>query len=115
MRLGAHKAVLTPGSRAAQCYRATEISERHRHRYEFNNVYRQQFAAHGMQVVGTSPDGALVEIVEIPDHPWFIAVQFHPEFKSQPICPHPLFAGFITAAVQRHAVRAERSQEVETR
>jgi CTP synthase len=107
MRLGAQPARLVPGSRAAECYGTSEISERHRHRYEFNNVYRQQFAAHGMQVVGTSPDGALVEIVEIPDHPWFVAVQFHPEFKSQPTRPQPLFDGFIAAAVQRHTGRPE--------
>ena len=112
MRLGAHQAKLTPGSRAAECYRATEISERHRHRYEFNNAYRQQFAAHGMQVVGTSPDGALVEIVELANHPWFLAVQFHPEFKSQPTRPQPLFAGFVAAAVQRQKVRGERASEV---
>jgi len=111
MRLGAHPARLQPDSRAAECYGATEISERHRHRYEFNNVYRQQFAAHGMSFVGTSPDGSLVEIVEIPDHPWFVAVQFHPEFKSQPTHPQPLFAGFIAAAVQRHLVRTERLQK----
>jgi CTP synthase len=115
MRLGAHPATLSPGSKAADCYQAEQISERHRHRYEFNNAYRQQFAANGMQIVATSPDGALVEIVEIPDHPWFVAVQFHPEFKSQPIAPHPLFAGFIYAAVERHVSRAEVAREMETR
>ncbi|NUQ63431.1 MAG: CTP synthase [Pirellulales bacterium] len=99
MRLGAQPAVLAPGSRAIQCYGTQGISERHRHRYEFNNVYREQFAARGMLFAGTSPDGALVEIVELPDHPWFVAVQFHPEFKSQPTRPHPLFDGFIAAAV----------------
>jgi CTP synthase len=114
MRLGAHPAKLVPGSKAADCYGTEEISERHRHRYEFNNAYRQQFAAHGMQVVGTSPDGSLVEIVEIPDHPWFVAVQFHPEFKSQPTAPQPLFAGFVGAALRRHTARIERTQEVET-
>ena len=114
MRLGAHPARLVPGSKAAECYAAQDISERHRHRYELNNAYRQQFAAHGMQVTGTSPDGLLVEIVEIPEHPWFVAVQFHPEFKSQPTAPQPLFAGFIGAAVERHTAAAERSQEVET-
>ena len=101
MRLGAHAAKLAPGSRSAACYGRQEIAERHRHRYEFNNAYREQFAAHGMEAVGTSPDGALVEIVEIPAHPWFVAVQFHPEFKSQPTRPHPLFAGFIGAALKR--------------
>jgi CTP synthase len=113
MRLGAQPTKLVADSRAAACYRTDEVSERHRHRYEFNNVYRQQFAAHGMNVVGTSPDGALVEIVEIPEHPWFLAVQFHPEFKSQPTKPHPLFAGFINAAVRRHACRPERKTEPE--
>jgi CTP synthase len=115
MRLGAHPARLVPGSKAAECYAAEEISERHRHRYEFNNAYRQQFAAQGMDVVGTSPDGVLVEIVEIPEHPWFVAVQFHPEFKSQPTAPQPLFAGFIGAAVEHHATGAERSHEVKTK
>jgi CTP synthase len=112
MRLGAHVATLAPESRAAAAYGATVISERHRHRYEFNNVYRQQFAANGMAIAGLSPDGSLVEVVEIPDHPWFIAVQYHPEFKSQPIKPHPLFAGFVTAAVERHAQRTEKQSEV---
>jgi CTP synthase len=115
MRLGAHPARLRPGSKAAECYGAEEISERHRHRYEFNNVYRQQFTAHGMEMIGMSPDGSLVEIVEIPEHPWFVAVQFHPEFKSQPTRPHPLFDGFIGAAVRRHASRAEKSGEAPAR
>jgi len=109
MRLGARPAALAPGSRVAACYAAQTISERHRHRYEFNNAYRQQYAARGMQATGTSPDGTLVEIVEIPEHPWFVGVQYHPEFKSQPTRPHPLFAGFIGAAVQRRLGKAERS------
>ncbi len=103
MRLGAQPAELVPESRAAECYKTEKISERHRHRYEFNNDYRRQFADCEMQITGTSPDGKLVEIVEVPDHPWFLAVQFHPEFKSQPIAPQPLFAGFIGAAVEYHA------------
>ena len=107
MRLGAQPACLAPGSRAAACYGTLNISERHRHRYEFNNLYRQQFIDRGMQMVGTSPDGALVEIVEIPTHPWFVGVQYHPEFKSQPTRPHPLFAGFVGAALKRHPARAE--------
>jgi CTP synthase len=107
MRLGTQPATLATGSRAARCYGAETISERHRHRYEFNNAYRQQFEAGGMCVVGTSPDGSLVEIVEIPAHPWFVAVQFHPEFKSQPTRPHPLFAGFVGAAVERHRTVGE--------
>ena len=106
MRLGAHPACLRPGSKAAQCYGATEISERHRHRYEFNNAYREQFEARGMCPVGLSPDGTLVEVVEIAAHPWFVAVQYHPEFKSQPTRPHPLFAGFVGAAV-RHRLAVQ--------
>lgn len=99
MRLGAQPTVLTEGSFAATCYDTNYIEERHRHRYEFNNTYRQQFAANGMLIAGTSPDGALVEIVELPDHPWFVAVQYHPEFKSKPIAAQPLFAGLVGAAV----------------
>jgi len=112
MRLGAHPARLAPGSVAAECYGTETISERHRHRYEFNNEYRRQFAACGMEVTGTSPDGGLVEIVEIPEHPWFVAVQFHPEFKSQPIRPHPLFAGFVGAALRRRLARTGQSQQL---
>jgi CTP synthase len=92
---------LADGSKSLERYGRKEISERHRHRYEFNNDYREQFASLGLRVVGTSPDGSLVEIIEIPSHPWFVAVQFHPEFKSQPTRPHPLFSGFIAAAVAR--------------
>jgi CTP synthase len=105
MRLGAQPTRLEPGSLAARCYGKTDISERHRHRYEFNNVYRQQFTAHGMRFSGTSPDGSLVEVIELPEHPWFLAVQYHPEFKSKPTAPQPLFAGFIGAAVQRNRSR----------
>ena len=108
MRLGAQPARLEPGSLAAECYGKTEISERHRHRYEFNNQYRQRFAAHGMRFAGTSPDGSLVEVIELPEHPWFVAVQYHPEFKSKPTLPQPLFAGFIGAAVERNRSRGER-------
>jgi len=79
----------------------TEISERHRHRYEVNTNYAKQLAQHGMQVSGWSPDGRLPEIMEIPDHPWFIGVQFHPELKSRPLEPHPLFTSFIAAAVRK--------------
>ena len=101
MRLGAQPAKLDPTSHAAAAYEKHEISERHRHRFEFNNAYRKRFSAHGMRFTGTSPDDSLVEIIEVPEHPWFLAVQFHPEFKSQPTNPHPLFAGFVEAAVQR--------------
>jgi CTP synthase len=114
MRLGAHPAQLTPGSHAATAYGTTSISERHRHRYEFNNTYRQQFAAHGLQFAGTSPDGELVEIVEIADHPWFVGVQFHPEFKSQPTQSHPLFSGFVAAALQKRLTRSDRGAEAES-
>ena len=106
MRLGAQPARLVAGSLAARCYGTEAISERHRHRYEFNNVYRQQFEAAGMSMVGTSPDGSLVEIIEVAEHPWFVAVQFHPEFKSQPTRPHPLFAGFIGAALEHRLSRS---------
>ena len=101
MRLGAYPATLTPGSKVAEVYGTTEISERHRHRYEVNVNYAQQLAKHGMEVSGWSPDGLLPEIMEIPDHPWFIGVQFHPELKSRPLEPHPLFTSFIAAAVQK--------------
>jgi len=101
MRLGAQPAKLDPTSKVFDLYGEENISERHRHRYEFNNVYRSQFEAHGMLIAGTSPDDSLVEIVELPNHPWFVAVQFHPEFKSKPTAAQALFAGFIEAAVRR--------------
>ncbi len=98
MRLGAFPALLKPGSRIAEIYGATEISERHRHRYEVNFTYRDQLELKGLVFAGTSPDGLLPETVEIPGHPWFIGVQYHPELKSRPFEPHPLFASFIAAA-----------------
>jgi CTP synthase len=101
MRLGAYPAILTPGSRVAQIYGATEISERHRHRYEVNTEYTRDLGEHGFVVSGWSPDGRLPEIMEIPDHPWFLGVQFHPELKSRPLAPHPLFASFIAAAIHQ--------------
>jgi CTP synthase len=102
MRLGAYTAMLKQGSRVSDAYGgATEISERHRHRYEVNASYTEQLAKHGMEVSGWSPDGKLPEIMEIPDHPWFIGVQFHPELKSRPLDPHPLFTSFIAAAVHQ--------------
>lgn len=112
MRLGKQDAVLDEASRSRQCYQQETISERHRHRYEFNNAYRQQFAAHDMLFAGTSPDGSLVEIIELPAHRWFVAVQFHPEFKSKPTKAHSLFAGFIEAAIEKHSVRSEKNQGV---
>ncbi|NBS34829.1 MAG: CTP synthase [Methylocystaceae bacterium] len=98
MRLGAFPALLKSGSRIAEIYGATEISERHRHRYEVNFTYRERLEAKGLVFAGTSPDGLLPETVEIPEHPWFIGVQYHPELKSRPFEPHPLFASFIAAA-----------------
>jgi CTP synthase len=105
MRLGAYPCKLVPGTRAAQAYGVEVVSERHRHRYEFNTAYRELFEKHGMLVSGTSPDGQLVEIVELRDHPWFVAVQFHPEFRSKPNRPHPLFSGFVRAALDYRALR----------
>ncbi len=102
MRLGAQTAHLLSGSKAAAAYGRPIISERHRHRYEFNNQYRQQFEANGLAFSGTSPDHSLVEIIELEQHPWFVAVQFHPEFKSKPTSAHPLFANFVGAALARH-------------
>jgi CTP synthase len=99
MRLGAYPCVLAAGSLAAQAYGAAEIMERHRHRYEFNNAYRATLAAAGLNITGTSPNGELVEIVELADHPWFLGCQFHPEFKSRPMQPHPLFRDYIGAAL----------------
>ena len=101
MRLGAYEAVLAKGSKVAGIYGSTRISERHRHRYEVNTRYRNRLEAAGLRFSGLSPDGLLPEIVEIPDHPWFIGVQFHPELKSRPFEPHPLFASFIGAAVEQ--------------
>ena len=117
MRLGSMPCQLDPQSAAGRSYGCEKIEERHRHRYEFNNLYRQQFEAGGMRFSGTSPDGKLVEIVELADHPWFVAVQFHPEFKSKPLKAHPLFAGFIGASIERRKRRASgnlnESQEAE--
>ena len=101
MRLGAYTARLRPGSRAAQAYGSSEISERHRHRWEVSNAYRDVLAEYGLRLSGQSPDGGLVEVIELPDHVWFIGCQFHPELKSRPTRPHPLFAGFTAAALRR--------------
>jgi len=101
MRLGAYEAKLKPGSKVANIYGDTRISERHRHRWEVNHNYCEQLEAEGLVFSGMSPDGKLPEIVEIPDHPWFIGVQYHPELKSKPFDPHPLFASFIEAAVNQ--------------
>jgi CTP synthase len=101
MRLGAYPAILARGSRVAEIYGATDISERHRHRYEVNTGYKDRLAQHGVRFSGMSPDGLLPEIVEYDNHPWFIGVQFHPELKSRPFAPHPLFSSFIGAAVEQ--------------
>src|SRR3984885_4770928 len=101
MRLGAYLATLQRGSKVADIYQAAEISERHRHRYEVNTAYKDRLAQHGMRFSGMSPDGLLPEIIELEDHPWFIGVQFHPELKSRPFAPHPLFSSFIGAAVEQ--------------
>jgi CTP synthase len=101
MRLGAYPAILSKGSRVSEIYGTTDISERHRHRYEVNTHYKDRLEDKGMRFSGMSPDGLLPEIIEYPDHPWFIGVQFHPELKSRPFEPHPLFASFVGAAVER--------------
>jgi CTP synthase len=99
MRLGAYPCRLQRGSKAAEIYGVPEVSERHRHRYEVSNAYREAFTEHGMRLSGLSPDGSLVEIVELVNHPWFIGCQFHPELQSRPTRPHPLFGAFIAAAL----------------
>jgi CTP synthase len=101
MRLGAYPCTLLPKSRAAALYGSTQISERHRHRFEVNNAYRAQLADKGLVFSGINEELDLVEMIELPNHPHFIACQFHPEFKSKPLVPHPLFAGFVRAALER--------------
>ena len=110
MRLGSHPAKLAANSIIAKAYGSDTINERHRHRYEFNNAYRRQYENSGMRFAGTSPDEQLVESIELPDLPWFVAVQYHPEFKSKPLQAHPLFAGFVRAAIDRHLRRTEGAQ-----
>ena len=105
MRLGAYDCLLKKGSLAHRLYGADKISERHRHRYEFNDAYRAEMEKAGLVVTGENPDTGLVEIVEIPSHPFFIAVQFHPEFKSTPEVPQPIFKGFIEAAIKKHSAQ----------
>lgn len=105
MRLGAYPCELKPGSRSRKIYGADKIMERHRHRYEVNNRYRERLEEKGMVFSGLSPDGRLVEIIELPGHPWFIGCQFHPELKSRPMRPHPLFREFVAAAAQHHKAR----------
>lgn len=109
MRLGAYPCRLARGSRAAEIYGQPEVSERHRHRYEVSNKYRDLFVEKGMKLSGLSPDGQLVEIIELPQHPWFLGCQFHPELQSRPTRPHPLFAGFVAAAMGRKTRRSART------
>lgn len=105
MRLGAYPCKLVKGSLASRLYGEEQISERHRHRFEFNNEYREQLSAAGLEIGGTSPDGTLVEMVELPSHPFYIGCQFHPEFKSRPFAPHPLFVGLVQAALSKKGAR----------
>ncbi|HEX2717758.1 MAG TPA: CTP synthase [Gemmatimonadaceae bacterium] len=115
MRLGAYACRLARGSKAAEMYGVPEISERHRHRYEVSNAFRDRFVTNGLKLSGLSPDGSLVEIVELPAHPWFVGCQFHPELKSRPTRPHPLFAGFIAAALKSKRTRVDdRRPQLET-
>jgi CTP synthase len=106
MRLGSYVCRLKPGSRAAAIYGVSEVSERHRHRYEFNQAYLETIERHGLVVSGLTPDGKFVEIAELPEHPWFVAVQYHPEFKSTPLTPHPLFKDFVRASLARQRERS---------
>ena len=101
LRLGAYPCVIRPGTTMERCYGTLEISERHRHRYEFNNDYREALTSAGLVLSGLSPDGRLVETVELTDQPFFVGVQYHPEFKSRPNHAHPLFKGFVQAALER--------------
>jgi CTP synthase len=107
MRLGAWPCRLEPGSLANRVYGTTEISERHRHRYEFNREYEAALTGAGLRISGATPDATYVEIVELPGHPWFLGCQFHPEFKSRPLAPHPLFAAFIGAAREHSEALSE--------
>ena len=115
MRLGAWAAKLKPGSFAHQAYGQLEISERHRHRYEFNREYEETLVAHGLDITGSTPDGTYVEIVEIREHPWFLGCQFHPEFKSRPLDPHPLFKAFVRASYKNRKLRRATKDEMSTR
>ena len=108
MRLGAYPCLLAKGSFAQQAYGKTEISERHRHRYEFNREFEGVLEAHGLRLTGQTPDGVYVEICEVPDHPWYLGCQFHPEFKSKPLEPHPLFQAFVGAALAHKERKAQR-------
>jgi CTP synthase len=114
MRLGSYACELTPGSLAARVYGTSLIHERHRHRYEFNCLYERTLVEHGLRISGRSPDGKFVEIAELPGHPWYVAVQFHPEFKSKPTRPHPLFAAFVEASYKHKTARGMHRAAAET-
>ena len=101
LRLGSYPCVLTPGTKVAELYGTAKTTERHRHRYEVNNAYRDELQANGMKLAGMSPDGRIVEMIELENHPFFCATQAHPEFKSRPNRPHPLFRGFVGAIASR--------------
>ena len=101
LRLGAYPCMVQPGTTLARCYGAEQISERHRHRYELNNLYRDEIRNAGLTLCGVSPDGRLVEAVELSEQPFFVGVQYHPEFKSRPTHPHPLFLGLISASMKK--------------
>ena len=113
MRLGAWPCKIEPNTLAAKAYGSVEISERHRHRYEFNREYEETLTAAGLRITGSSPDGTYVEIVEIPGHPYFLGCQFHPEFKSKPLEPHPLFTAFIKASYQNRLKRQTEHEKEE--
>jgi CTP synthase len=112
MRLGSYPCLLAPGSLAARVYGAAEIHERHRHRYEFNKAYESCLTEAGLRISGKTPDGKFVEVAELPGHPWYIAVQYHPEFKSKPLQPHPLFADFVRASLENRRARQRLAHEV---
>jgi len=114
MRLGSYPCVLAPGTVAAAAYGTRQIEERHRHRYEVNNDFRDALVGKGMLLSGTSPDRRLVEMIELPDHPYFVGCQFHPEFKSRPQAPHPLFQSFIAAALREHLAKPSGRESVAT-
>ena len=112
MRLGAYPCLLAENSVARHAYRTDQISERHRHRYEFNREFESQLTSHGLRLTGQTPDGVYVEICELPEHPWYLGCQFHPEFKSKPLEPHPLFTSFLEAALKHREQRQESEQEL---
>ena len=114
MRLGAYACELTPGSLAQRVYGTNLVHERHRHRYEFNCVYERTLVEHGLRISGRSPDGKFVEIAELPGHPWYLAVQFHPEFTSKPTRPHPLFASFVEASYRHKTTPAAQRAATES-